>query len=292
MNEELTLRVNNKELTGWTEIKVARGIERCPSDFDISLTERSPDKTQSFIVSPGDECQVYLGKDLVITGYIDRYMPSIEPSAHNVRVLGRNKCQDLVDCAAIKAGGQFRDSNVFSIATELAKEYGIKVVNKSKAKLPVTPMFNLNLGETSYEIIERLARYSALLVYDGVDGNLILSGVGSEKMSGAIEEGKNVERASMNHSMDQRFSEYSVFMLGCDTFQDIGDGGNLLCKVEDVNVSRKRVKYIIADAGAPGNDLAQKRALWEASPVAYWTSMVTKPRCHSVKAYFGIGQKL
>ena len=263
MSEELILKVNDKELTGWTEVKVTRGIERCPSDFDISFTERSPDNLQSFIVKPGDSCQVYLGKDLVITGYIDRYTPSIDRSSHNVRVMGRNKCQDLVDCAAIKQGGQFKDSNVFNIATELAKEYGIKVVNKSKAKLPITPMFNLNLGETSYEIIERLARYSTLLVYDGADGSLLLSPIGSEKMEGAIEEGRNVERASMTHSIDQRFSEYSVFMLGCDTFQDIGDGGNLIAKAIDENVARKRVKYIIADAGVPGGDRAQKRALWE-----------------------------
>ncbi|WP_422449499.1 phage baseplate assembly protein, partial [Thermoanaerobacterium sp. DL9XJH110] len=40
--EELILTVGGRELSGWTEVRVTRGIERCPSDFQIGMTERFP----------------------------------------------------------------------------------------------------------------------------------------------------------------------------------------------------------------------------------------------------------
>lgn len=58
-------------VTGWTSIRVAHGIERVLSDFDISLTERCPDELDRQVVGPGMSCEARLGDDLVITGWVD-----------------------------------------------------------------------------------------------------------------------------------------------------------------------------------------------------------------------------
>lgn len=267
--DELTLNISCstqcQQLTGWKEVRVSRGIERCPSDFEIMMTERFPGHLNEMIIRPGDECQVLLGSDVVLTGYVDRYAPGIESNSHSIRVTGRGKCQDLVDCAAVWPGSQISGTNAFDISKKLAEVYGITVDCDVK-DLAAIPQSNLMLGETAFEVIDRVCRYSALLAYDGADGNLILSHVGTEKMTGGVIEGVNIERGTMMHSMDQRFSEYKVFLLACDTYGDIGDGGNLSAVVKDENMPRTRYRYIIAEAGAnQQNDVALKRAQWEAN---------------------------
>lgn len=39
---ELTLQLDSALISGWQTARVTRGIERCPSDFAISLTEKFP----------------------------------------------------------------------------------------------------------------------------------------------------------------------------------------------------------------------------------------------------------
>jgi prophage tail gpP-like protein len=81
--------IRGRALHGWDRIRITRGIERMPSDFDISIMDYYPGDDQQQLVSPGDPCVVKLGKDVVITGYVDRWCPSIRPNQHQIRVTGR-----------------------------------------------------------------------------------------------------------------------------------------------------------------------------------------------------------
>ncbi|HTH61490.1 MAG TPA: hypothetical protein VL689_15195 [Paraburkholderia sp.] len=42
MADDVTLTVGGQTIAGWTTIRVTRGMERIPADFDIGLTERYP----------------------------------------------------------------------------------------------------------------------------------------------------------------------------------------------------------------------------------------------------------
>lgn len=263
-NNDLTLVVGGRELSGWTSVRVSRGIERCPSDFDIEMTEKYPGNPFDITAQGGDACQVLIGDDLVITGYIDRVSPSFDPSTHSIRISGRSKCQDLVDCAAEWPGGQILGSSVLDIARKLAQVYGITVNSTGNAGAGI-PQFNLLLGETAYDVIERICRYRALLPYDGTDGNLILGAVGTTQAASGFSEGINVERARAVFSTDQRFSEYIAFLQSVDVFTDTGNGGNQLGVAYDKGVTRHRRRVIIAEAGGGGQDVALQRAKWEAA---------------------------
>jgi prophage tail gpP-like protein len=272
MTDDLTLLVNGARLSGWTSIRVTRGIERCPSDFDIEMTERYPGEATAFVVQPGDSCQVLLGNDVVITGYVDRLNPSIDAGAHTVRVAGRGKCADLVDCAAEWPGGQIKGS-VLAIAKKLAQPYGIFsdgrpsnpiVISANVSDLgPVIPQFSLILGTTAYSLIERICRYAALLAYEEADGNLLLTRAGSGLAASGIVLGKNVQRASIEYSMDQRYSEVYAYIQSFDTFQDTGDLGNLKHIRVDPNVARHRRMVVIAESGDSDFHILEQRAAWE-----------------------------
>lgn len=263
--DDVTLSVGGNKISGWDQISVTLLIEGCPSHFDISLTERYPGEATALVIQPGDPCTVDIGGDLVITGYVDRFHPSISPERHTIRVTGRGKCQDLVDCAAEWPNGQISGSSALQIAQMLAEPYGITVNATDDDVGPQIPQFNLNLGESAYEIIERICRYRALLAYELPDGSLFLTRVSSTQAGGALVEGQNIEEASIEYSMDARYSEYAALLQSVDVFGDVGDGGNLLETVYDTAVPRHRRKLLITEAGGGGADVCKQRALWEAA---------------------------
>lgn len=264
--DDLTLKIGNRRLSGWTDIRVTRGCERCPNDFEIGLTEKYPGQALNVVVQPGDACQVLLGNDLVITGYVDRYTPSINMGGHTIKVSGRGRCQDLVDSAGEWPGGQISGATALVIAQKLASYMTpvIKVTATGDVG-PIIPQFNLMNGESAFEIIERVCRFHALLAYELPDGNLHLSRVGTKKHSSGIVQGQNVQEASITYSQDQRFSEYVALIQSVETLGDAGSAGNLLATVYDKNIKRHRRKVIISEGGGLGNDVAIARANWERS---------------------------
>jgi prophage tail gpP-like protein len=254
---------NGRDLTGWTSLRVSRGIERCPSDFEVSFTEPYPGASQ-FIVQPGDQVQVILGSDVVLTGFVDRYQPSYNAQQHTVRISGRSKCQDLVDCSASWKGFQFLNTPLLTIAKALCGTYGIDVTLADGADQgePI-PQLNVLIGESVYDVLERLCRFRALLIYDQPDGSLLLSGVGTVAAACGFQEGINVLDASASYSMDGRFSDYDAVRQSLDTLKDVGDSGNLIASVQDSSVPRLRYRAVIAESVLGGQDIALQRANWE-----------------------------
>lgn len=266
MQDDLTLLVGGAQLSGWDDVRVTLGIERCPNDFDITMTERFPGELAGArtVVNVGDACDVMIGTDLVIRGYVDRFVPSIGPGQHTIQISGRGRCCDLVDCAAEWPGGQISASSALGVAQKLCDPYGIKATCLTDPGIPI-PTMVLNNGETAFEIIERVCRFSALLAYEGADGNLILSRVGTHKAASGFQEGINAENASMTYSADQQFSEYLVVRMSMDVLQDAGDAGNVVETVTNPNIKRHRRRVIVAEGGDMGADIAKQRAQWECS---------------------------
>lgn len=141
----VSLTVGGKVIEGWDSVRVTRGIERFPSDFDLGLMDYFPGSDQKQLVKEGMPCQVKLGSDLVITGYVDDWSPSISWSRHEVRATGRNKCCDLVDCSAEWPNNVINGGNALDIASRLASYYDI-TVSTDIDDLVSVPQFTLNWG--------------------------------------------------------------------------------------------------------------------------------------------------
>lgn len=273
INGEVVINVNGAALSGWTEVDITRRIEGCPNDFKVSMTEDDPANVDAVVAKPGDACTVTVGGDLVITGYIDRYQRSYDADGHTVSLTGRGKCQDLVDCRAEYAGGQITGT-LLAIASQLAAAYGI-TVSSTVGPGPTIPQFNLTLGETAYDIIERIARYAGVLAYEDVNGNLVLANTSTTQAASGFSESDNVLAAQAVSSLDGRFQTYEAFLLSMDVLADTGSGGNLLATYKDPFVTRNRKMAVIAEAGGGGQDVAMKRALWEAARRAGRSAPIT-----------------
>lgn len=264
MSDEITLTAGDVAISGWTSVRITRGIERCPSDFEIALTEHFPGTSQ-FIVKPGDACQVALGADTVITGYVDDHQASIAAENHELRISGRGKCQDLVDCAAEWESGQITGTSALDIATKLAAPHSIKVIEDGQEDSPLIPQINLILGETAWEIIERVCRFRGLLAYELADGNLILARTGTKAAASGFAQGKNIESANLELSAAERYREYRALLQSMDHLGELGGVGNLQYIAYDTGVRPNRKMVIIAEYGDSGAEVCKKRALWEAA---------------------------
>lgn len=264
--DELLLEIQGRTLYGWDRIRITRGIERMPSDFDISVMDYYPGDDLQQRINPGDPCVVKLGKDRVITGYVDRWCPSLRPNQHEIRVTGRGKCQDLVDCSAEWEGNVMTGLDALAMAQRLAAPYGIKVTSDVSG-LPASPQFTINWGESAQEIIDRVCRWSALLAYDVPDGNLFLTRVGTRKAASGVMQGENIQAADYQSAVDQRFSEYVGLSMSVAPLYEIGSavqyGGTFLASARDPEKMRHRKKIDIIESTMIANGVAQQYIDWE-----------------------------
>ncbi|WP_342616974.1 phage baseplate assembly protein [Rhodoferax sp. GW822-FHT02A01] len=261
-DDTTTILVGGIPISEWTSVRVTRSVERVVSDFDFAITDLNPGQWRYPIV-PGDACQVFIGNDLVLTGYIDRYTPAFSSRQHSITVSGRSKTQDIVDCSAVWEGSQLMNGTVKTISENLCTPFGVSVVTLADVG-PVVPRRNLNIGETPFEVIEPLARLRGLLIYDDVAGNLVLSSVGTDKAASGFKSGENVQSASMTYAMDGRYRSYSAYRRKTVAkLLDTGKESNLIATVNDFDVPRRRTKFIVAETYDAGGDVAARRAAWE-----------------------------
>ena len=285
--DEVVLVIGDQDWIGWTSVRITRGIERVPNDFEFTLTELYPGDAHRLVAHAGDECKIYIGRNLVLTGYIDRVMPHIAPGVHEVTISGRGACQDLVDCAAEWPGSVIVAASVLDVARKLAAPFGITVNGEAGPAVgsgrdgALIPYLVLYLGETAWEIIERLCRIAGLLPYEMTDGSLLIAvnpgddieraiqkmaGVVSASSSSGFSEGVNVKHASATYAADQRYSNYRVHYYSLQRARDVnGEGANLIVEFKDQGVKRYRPRVIIAEMDKPfGPQNAFDRGAWEA----------------------------
>lgn len=268
--DRVTLTIAGRAWQGWQDIRVSRGCERVPNDFDLVVTEYFPGAGQ-IVIEPGQECQLKIGDDLVITGYVDRYSAAIAYNRHEVRISGRGKCQDLVDCSVITddVGSQIGNAQLLASAQRLAEPYGIQVTTRAGDAF-IAETLGLFQTETPFDVIERLARSTGYLAYEGTDGNLILNRISAERHATGFVEGANVESAKVTFGMDQRFSEYRVIRSALENLSDVAARSNRLDynRIDisrDYGVPRRRRKNIVVEQQFAGDDFAIRRGRWEMS---------------------------
>ena len=263
MSDDLVLKIGGQTFTGWTEIEVERGIERMPNTFKISATEDNPVSRGAAGIQKGSACTVSLGSDLVLTGSVNIVAPAIGPGQHALTIQGRGKCQDLTDCSAEWPNCQISGSNALEIAQKLAKPYGITVKNLGPAG-PTVPQFNINVAETPAEILELITRHAQLLYYEAPDGNLILAQAGTVKAASGFAEGQNIQAGSAVYSDAEQYSDYTVSLLSVNSSPLLVDNDSLYyANVKNPNVTRHRKLVTVAEGVPGGQELAQKRAVWD-----------------------------
>ena len=261
--DEVTIVIDGQRIAGWEEVEVTLRLEAFPNSFEIAMSALPSAES---IAIAGASCQVLIGDDLVISGYIDRDVPGGSASGHTIRLIGRGKTCDLVDCSAEWESGQLINGDAFDIASKLADAYGIAVELGDGAEAgPKVPAVLLNYGETGAEIIQRVARNAGLLAYEDARGRLILGTLGATTTASGVVYGGNVQDWSVENSVDGMFSNYICCSEAMDALQDL-PGSDFFDYALDPTVARHRTMYLVLETVADDpQEFTRKKALWEAA---------------------------
>lgn len=262
MNNDVSLTVNGQVFGGWLSVDITASIEQLARSFSVSVAWPKNTGGMALPIKPGDEVQVKIGGDLVVTGYVDSVPVSFDATSITRTVAGRSKTADLVDCAAILSGGQVKGQKIEKIAQLLAEPYGIEVVTQTDTG-PAIPAHQIQQGETVYNSLDRLTRARQLYMTDDAQGRLVLVKVGQDTAAGQLVVGANILSGSMTQDFTNRFSEYVV--KGQSTGSDTVSGEAISAtaeKVTDPGVKRRRV-MVVKQSGQANRASCRNRAIFE-----------------------------
>lgn len=268
-SDELTLSIDGKAYTGWTEASLTRALDTLAGSFEVTLAARGDGDDADLVVKAGSAVALSIAGETVMSGFIDRVSPSIEREGHSIAISGRDRAADLIDCSAVATPGSWRNTRIEAIAAELAKPFGITVTAEAATGAPLS-RFALQQGETVQSAIERMLRFRGLLAVSDAQGNIRLIQPASASASGG---GAAVARiatglplsASADHDVADRFSDYIVKGSASGDDQVNGKAASAVkATAKDAAVKRYRPLIVIAEDQATIAALTA-RAKFEAS---------------------------
>lgn len=270
MPDTMTLTVNGQNFTDWTEFTISRAIDKLATDVNIAVTERAVGQIP-WALLPFAQCTLTLNGKLVLTGYLDTYLPSGDAKSHSVRIVGRSKTEDIVDSSADIKGGQFSGYTLDRIVRAVCQPFGIAVIVAAEMGDAFDDV-QLYRHETAFTFLERLCRLRGVLASDDEHGNLVLTTAGSSRASGALQEGPtgtasspaNIWRYHATLSGAKRFSVYKV--IGQHQVDDDTEGAaatEIEAQATDQGVPRYRPHVMVGETQLTPA-MARLRANWQA----------------------------
>lgn len=277
MVEAPSILLDGRRYAGWSDLRITRGMERLAADFEMAAPVRWHGPEGATPITLFAPCQVLLGDDEVLTGYVDQLSGKLAKRDRMQRVGGRSRTADLVDCSAILEGGEFRDSTFAAICRAVTEPFGIEVNDAAGVGGQVISLEAMDQTETCFSFLERVARVANVVLTDDPRGRLVVARSSGARASGTLREGLNVLAAETRLDASRRYDRYIVNaqLPGAASWQGIYDINgnealtpgarprpNIRAVYTDPDVPRYRPLSIQAEGNVeePG---ALARALWQ-----------------------------
>jgi prophage tail gpP-like protein len=264
--ETATLLVNGLKFVDWETIMVQhRWTEAFPT-FRFTTADRVevPLDWRLLQFKPGDECAIYLGQWLAITGVITVRQVSYNANQHGVMLQGNGITWYANRASVIHPTGNFDGKSFVQVANEVIAPTGVGV--KIIGDLDSTPYERLQVetGETVWNFLERIARPRGIVMGSDHLGNFLLIGDHTYTPTMDLVEGINIKKAQITIMVEDIYSEYIV--RGQTAATDGHSGPTAAEQEARVAGSAKRYSPRLTPAEQPvwGIEELQKRASNEA----------------------------
>lgn len=241
-DNKVRLVVNgHDEYAFWESVQIESALNTLARTFAISLTAKLPSSDVAIKkFSPSDRVQLFIGQDLVLTGYIDATPISYDANNATFTIQGRSKTADLVDCTVmypnceIKRSSKqnwatttivedgrliphpkntaisWRNEKLETIIAQLIAPYDIDLRIVGEQHLDFRVNHDVGLLEGVLEALQHMVKRKDLLIHDNECGNLIIDTKGAYRAYDALILGQNVLSASANFDAKKLFSVYKV----------------------------------------------------------------------------------
>lgn len=300
-SNKVEIHVNGRVYGGWKSARIEIGMEQLARAFSLEVTDKYPGNEEYRRIVPGDAVQLFIGDDLLCTGYVTATPIKYDGHSVSVQVQGKSKTVDLVDCCPVGVyggsggGGEAKSTNKWEgvvvgngvkkqakvippatvetmswhgkktseIMAALAAPYGIKVYVTSELGDKVAN-HTVNPGEKVKDSINRLITLDDLVVTDTETGDLQIVDVSSAgECYDKLELGKNVLSASANFDASSLYSRYVVLgqKSGVDT--DFGKGASESKGIVDSPFFKRNRLLVLKEKGQSTKQTCGQRATFE-----------------------------
>jgi prophage tail gpP-like protein len=205
-DEVATLVVAGRKWDDWTSVKVEHRYAEAFSFFTFSNVERPV--TVQF--KPGDECAIYLGGILAITGVITVRQIAYDANNHGIQLMGKGVTWYASRSSIIDDSGNFDGQTFEQVAKKLIAPFGVGV--SVVGKLNDIPFERLQVepGEKLWDCLERLARPKGIVMGSDHLGNFLLIGDHATQLDDSLVEGVNILSMKFVISVENIHSDYLV----------------------------------------------------------------------------------
>ena len=263
--DPITLRIGGVDWTYWQSVEIVLQMDAIAGAFSLTLADKwAGTRERALPIAAGQECELLIGPDPVIKGYIDKVTPSFSATDHGIAAAGRDASADLVDCSAAHKPGQWSNISCLDLVRTLAKPFGVQVTAEGAIGAPL-PVFKLEQGESSFEALNRALKQRELLACPDGKGGLVLLKVGGRTNTLPLRQGENILSASADYNLTDRFSGYLVQAQQPGNDKEWGLAAcAVAAEASDTAVKRYRPLIIRAENSADSAG-ARQRAAWEKS---------------------------
>ena len=268
MPSRFVLTVEGRDYEGWKAGSVTRSIETIAGQFSVVVSEREPGETAARPIIPGAAISLALEDTPVIRGWVDAVEPTYDADTHEIRVTGRDRTGDLVDCSVASEPGEWKNERLENIVRQIIQPYGITLSTNVPTGEPFT-RFRIEEGESVWEVIDRACRFRRVLPFSDGAGGLVIGRPGRERATVSLVQGQNILAGRDYLDLSRRYSRYTVKaqQSGGDGLGDLfspTDMAHIIATAYDRGVLRFRPLTIVAERDATQAE-AQERADWEAA---------------------------
>lgn len=290
------LKVNNNLFYNhWESVSITSEMNTLARSFTLQVTALLPNSISVLNkLETGDLVQVYIGNDLVLTGYIDKTPISYDATSVTATISGRSRTEDLIDCCPAPAGLKIESlvsatSNKWSsaykdednvvevnekevtarswnkvplkkIIAKLIAPYSIQLIDESgDSTLNRETTHTVKPTETILKALSNLVLSDDIWFIDNEKGNLVIVKKGSNEAVDTLQLTKNVLSASADFDSTQRFSNYEMIGTASGNNQSFGAKCNINgCEV-DTEILRYR--YLCTENKNQANTSVNKKGI-------------------------------
>lgn len=265
-DNKVFISVGGEKFGGWTSFKIRQSLETLSSSFELDVTDKTNQlQNTEWPIRPQDECILYIDSDKLMTGYVDKVMPSITKDSHSIKVSGRDKTADLIDCSYTGTKNSYSKMTMFSLAKTLVDPFDINVKLDSSVDDTEKFQFTVNRNDTVFSNLNKKANNVGMLLITNEDGDLVIINSGNETLEETLEWGRNIEAAKVFYDSTNRFSEYIINAQTLFKQSKGGWGSDIKIKATAIDEGVKRFRPKIIKSSSPlSRTMAQDRANWEA----------------------------
>lgn len=213
-------------------------------------------------VFEGQQIEIRVGDDVVLTGRIDDVADSVDKHSHTLSLSGRDGAAILVDCSAPIFVA--RQVDLAGVVAKVVRPLGITKIRIDAAKTYTLDKVNVEPGDSAWAVLQNAAEANGLWPWFEPDGTLVVGGPDytapdvADLVMRTSGKGNNMLSLSRRRSIHSRYSQVTV--LGQTHGTVLQGGANAITQTEkDTGVSWYRPRVVV-DHECDNNSIALARA--------------------------------